>query len=156
MRKIVLFIAFAIAYKCVNAQKNESYFNNTLSKVFSSKHLEINPFIDCFAVDTCFIKYKAHRLAFVKFINGNARGMLINERKIDFISIYNDREHLEVDRNEFPDYTNAIFLYIKNKKTFIIVSSLPNCTGLSCKYRLVQIIDMENVKCYEKKVKWDR
>jgi hypothetical protein len=156
MRKIALFVVFVMTSKFIQAQKNERYFNNTLSYVFSSKRLEIKPFVDCFSVDTCFVEYKAERLAFVKLSNGNARQVFFNDRRIDIISMFNDIEQLEIDSNEFPDYTNSIFLFNKIKKTFIIVSSIPNCTGLSCKYRLIQVIDLINLKCYEKKVKWDR
>lgn len=148
---------FLIVFSFVSVIHAQSFKEIDFTKNYlkSKKKFIIKPNIDCYTVDTCFIKYGKLNISVIRAISEkDKKKAMLNNNVLSIISLYNQREDLTIENIEYPDYENSEYYLLYDK--IYIINTIPFCTGLSCRYRYVQIIDIKNKTLYEKKIKWDK
>ncbi|WP_448607149.1 hypothetical protein [Paenimyroides ceti] len=153
MNKLFILILFSIV-GCASAQTNQKIDNLKLF-LKKNKRALISPKIDCYSVDTCYINYEKIDIKVIKAVSENdSKDIIVNGTKFLIKTLNNEKEELTIDSLEFPDYTNSTYYF--NEDDFYIVNTIPFCTGIACKYRYVQYVDIKNKVVHEKKIKWDK
>lgn len=148
---------FLLVFGVISVVKAQSYKEIDCAKEYlqSKKKFRIKPNVDCNTVETCFIKYGKYCISVIKpMVEDDKKKIVLNENLLSIKTLYNQKEELSIENIEFPDYENSDYYFVDEK--FYIINSIPFCTGISCKYRYVQIIDVKNKLVHEKKIKWDK
>ncbi|BDB55413.1 hypothetical protein GENT5_17180 [Flavobacterium ammoniigenes] len=153
MKRFLFLLVFSIiSLAKAQSYKEIDYLKNYLK---TKKSFRIEPKIDCYSVDSCYIKYDKINIIAIKPISENViKKFLLNKNVLSIKTLYNKEESLSIENVEFPDYENSIYYLFKNK--LYIINTIPFCSGISCKYRYAQIFDLKNKIICEKKIKWDK
>lgn len=153
MKKLFVFILFCFI-GCAGAQTQPNIDDLKLL-IKKNKNALINPEIDCYSVDTCFIKYKNIDIKIIKALSENqSKSIIVSGDHFKVKTLNNEKEELIIDSLEFPDYTNSTYLF--KGDDFYIINTIPFCSGIACKYRYIQYFNLSNKVVYEKKIKWDK
>lgn len=146
-----MFMLLFIAQKGIGQAKYDSLIDNFYKKSFLKKKF-ILPKVKCSSFDTCNAIIQQYDLLFIKW-NGEKsdnKQVFINGKKFDIVSLKNKQENLLIDKDQFLDYENSNFYFSANKRYILIAGTLPYCTGIACKYDLIQLLDLKNQVCIEK------
>ncbi len=148
---------FLLVFGVISLAKAQSYKEIDCLRNYlkTKKSFRIEPNIDCYSVDTCYIKHGKINIMAIRPVSENdIKKFVLNNNTLSIKTLNNKEEDLSIESVEFPDYKNSAYYLLGNK--LYIINAIPFCTGISCKYRYAQIFDIKNKIIYEKKIKWDK
>lgn len=159
MKKTILALLLIVC-QCENSysQPASVKINEAFARIKCNDCNSIKPNIDCSSVDSCYASYKNYHLTLTKWIESISmdRAVYLNNKSFKLVRIRNKEEDVITSRKDFPDYNESKFFLREKQKIIIIVSNLPSCTGISCQYRICQILDLEQNICYEKIIRCEK
>lgn len=148
---------FLLVFGVVSLVKAQSYKEIDCLRNYlkTKKSFRIEPNIDCYSVDTCYIKHGKINITAIRAVSeNNVKKFLLNNKKLSIKTLNNKEEGLYIESVEFPDYENSAYYLLGNK--LYIINVIPFCTGIACQYRYAQIFDITNKIVIEKKIMWDK
>jgi|GEM_PF-3733898 len=154
---IVVFVVLIHTFIVAQENKNTDHlFVVAINEMKSHKVRKIKPKVSCYEVDYCTVRHLGYNLKFEKW-NGDSlsdRRIFVGSQRIKIISFKN--KDIEINKSTFPEYDFSTYIFDRKRHLLKIMSSLPSCTGLSCKYQIIQVIDLSNKLCYEKIIRYYR